>query len=201
MAAGDPITLWIAQLKQGNPVAAQKLWDGYFPRLVGLARAKLRGMPRRAADEEDVALSAFDSFCRRAGRGQFPQLGNRDDLWQMLALITARKAVDQVQYDRRKKRGGGDVEGESALLGLDPAGLGFDGVVGFEPNPEFAVQMAEECRRLLDRLGDDDLRAVALWRMEDRTVEEIATLLGCVPRTVERKLRLIRGIWSSPLKD
>ena len=41
-----------------------------------------------------MALSAFDSFCRGTGRGQFPQLGNRDDLWQLLALITARKAVD-----------------------------------------------------------------------------------------------------------
>jgi DNA-directed RNA polymerase specialized sigma24 family protein len=201
MAAGDPVTLWIAQLKQGNPVAAQKLWDSYFPRLVGLARAKLRGMPRRAADEEDVALTAFDSFCRRAGRGHFPQLGNRDDLWQLLALITARKAVDLVEHDRRRKRGGGDVEGESALLGPDGSGPGFDRLVGSEPTPEFAVQMAEECGRLLHRLGDDDLRAVALWRMEDRTVEEISALLGCVPRTVERKLRLIRDIWSRPSKD
>jgi DNA-directed RNA polymerase specialized sigma24 family protein len=200
MAAQDPVSLWIAHLKQGDPVAAQKLWDGYFHRLVGLARAKLSGASRRAADEEDVALSAFDSFCRGAGRGQFPQLGNRDDLWQLLALITARKAVDLIQHDRRQKRGGGDVEGESALLGPDGTGAGFDRIVSTEPAPEFAVQMAEECRQLLDRLGDDELRAVALWRMEDRTVEEIAALLGCVPRTVERKLRLIRDLWSSPSK-
>jgi DNA-directed RNA polymerase specialized sigma24 family protein len=201
MAASDPVTLCIAQLKQNNPVAAQKLWDGYFHRLVGLARAKLRGTPRRAADEEDVALSAFDSFCRGTGHGQFPQLGNRDDLWQLLALITARKAVDLIQHDRRKKRGSGRVEGESALLGPNGTGSGFDRIVGSEPAPEFAVQMAEECRRLLDRLGDDDLRATALWRMEDRTVEEIAALLGCVPRTVERKLRLIRDIWSSESEE
>jgi DNA-directed RNA polymerase specialized sigma24 family protein len=128
-------------------------------------------------------------------------LDNRDDLWQLLALITARKAVDLIQHDRRKKRGGGDALGESALLGPDGTGRGFDQVVGPEPAPEFAVQMAEECRRLLDRLNDDELRAVALWRMEDRTVEEIATLLECVPRTVERKLRLIRDIWSSPLEN
>lgn len=198
MAAEDPVTLWIAQLKHGDPIAAQKLWEVYFPRLVGLARAKLRGAARRAADEEDVALSAFDSFCRRTGRGQFARLDDRDDLWQLLALITARKAVDLIEHDRRQKRGGGGVQGESALLGPDGTGPGLDQAVGSEPAPEFAIQMAEECRRLLDRLGDDDLRAVALWRMEDRTVEEIATLLECVPRTVERKLRLIRDIWSRP---
>ena len=55
------VTHWINQLKAGDPDAAQKLWERYFRRLVSLARKK-----RRAADEEDVALSAFDSFCRGA---------------------------------------------------------------------------------------------------------------------------------------
>jgi DNA-directed RNA polymerase specialized sigma24 family protein len=197
---GDPVTLWISQLKRGDPVAARKLWDGYFHRLVGLARAKLRGAARRSADEEDVALSAFDSFCRGTGRDQFPRLANRDDLWQLLAMITARKAADLIQHDHRKKRGGGGVLGESALLGPEGACPGLDQAVGREPAPDFAVQMAEECRRLLDQLGDDDLRAVAMWKMEGRTAEEIATLLGCVPRTVERKLRLIRTIWSSEVE-
>ena len=46
---------------------------------------------RRAADEEDVALSAFDSFCRGAEQGRFPQLDGRDDLWHLLVVITVRK--------------------------------------------------------------------------------------------------------------
>lgn len=200
MATGDPVTLWIVQLKQGDPMAAQKIWEGYFPRLVGLARARLRGASRRVSDEEDVALSAFDSFCRGTGRGQFPRLGNRDDIWQLLAVITARKAADLIQHDRRKKRGGGAVRGESALRSPDGAGRGLDQAVDRVPTPEFAVQMAEECRRLLDQLDDHDLSAVALWKMEGRTTEEIAGLLGCVPRTVDRKLKLIRDIWSHEVK-
>ena len=63
------VTQWINRLKAGDPDAAQKLWERYFRRLVGLARKKLRSAPRRAADEEDVALSAFDSFCRNAEAG------------------------------------------------------------------------------------------------------------------------------------
>jgi DNA-binding CsgD family transcriptional regulator len=31
--------------------------------------------------------------------------------------------------------------------------------------------------------------------MEGYTTEEIAAKLDCAPRTVERKLRLIRGVW------
>src|SRR5262249_44003183 len=78
----------------------------YFRRLVGLARKKLRAAPRRAADEEDVALSAFDSFCRGAEQDRFPQLHDRLDLWQLLVLLTARKAVDLAQPERRQNRGG-----------------------------------------------------------------------------------------------
>lgn len=49
--------------------------------------------------------------------------------------------------------------------------------------------------------GDDQLRAVALWKREGYNNEEIAVKLGCVPRTVERKLRAMRSacsqeIWS-----
>jgi hypothetical protein len=66
MSSEGSVTQWLGQLQAGDPAAVQPLWERYFQRLVGLARLKLRGAPRRAADEEDVALSAFDSFCRNA---------------------------------------------------------------------------------------------------------------------------------------
>jgi DNA-directed RNA polymerase specialized sigma24 family protein len=145
------------------------------------------------ADEEDVALSAFDSFCRGAEKGRFPRLEDRDDLWQLLVMITARKAADLVEHERRQKRGGGLVLDE-AMLG-DPDQAGLAQIVGSEPTPQFAAQVAEEYERLLDRLGSAELRSVALWKMEGYTTDEIAGKLACVPRTVERKLRMIRSIW------
>jgi hypothetical protein len=84
MTSAGSVTHWLQLLKAGDQAAAPPLWEGYFRRLVGLARQRLPGIPRRAADEEDVALSAFDSFCRGAERGQFPRLNDRDDLWQLL---------------------------------------------------------------------------------------------------------------------
>jgi hypothetical protein len=113
MSSAGSVTHWIARLKAGDHHAAQQLWERYFARLVGLARSKLWGLPRRAADEEDVALSAFASFCRRAERGGFARLDDRDDLWQVLALLTTRKAADLVARERARKRGGGEVRGES----------------------------------------------------------------------------------------
>jgi DNA-directed RNA polymerase specialized sigma24 family protein len=197
MAAAESVTQWIGLLKAGDPAAAQKLWQCFFERLVRLARKRLGGGRRRAADEEDVALSAFDSFCRGVRQGRFPQLRDRHNLWPLLVLITARKALDLLQHEGRKKRGGGAARGESALLGPGSSSLpaGLERVVDREPTPEYAAQVAEECRRLLGKLGGAELRSVALWKLEGYTNAEIAAKLGCVEGTVERKLRVIRTIW------
>jgi DNA-directed RNA polymerase specialized sigma24 family protein len=184
-------------LKAGDADAAQKLWEGYFQQLVRLARKKLQNTSRAAASAEDVALSAFDSFCRGAEHGRFPQLHDRHDLWQLLVLITMRKALDVVQYERRQKR-------RRSAVGRPPtsaeARLDLEQVIGREPSPEFAAQVAEECRVLLGRLGDAELQAVAVWKMEGYSNDEIAAKLGCVPRTVERKLRVIRSLWGQERK-
>jgi DNA-directed RNA polymerase specialized sigma24 family protein len=197
MSSSGSVTHWISRLKGGDAAAAQKLWESYFPRLVGLARKKLQALPRRAADEEDVALSALDSFCRAAGQGRFPRLDDRDDLWHLLVAITARKALQLRRHEQRQKRGGGTLRGDSAFDAPEAAadGAGLDQVIGNEPTPEFAAQMAEEYQRLLGRLGDPALRALAVWKMEGYGNEEIAAKLGCVPRTVERKLALVRTLW------
>jgi DNA-directed RNA polymerase specialized sigma24 family protein len=189
MTSIGSITHCIGQLKAGEAAAAQKLWEGYFHKMIELARHKLQGAPRRAADEEDVALSAFNSFCQGATAGRFPQLTDRDSLWPLLVKITAHKAVDHLRHEHRLKRGGQPAEGG------EPPEADVDQVLGREPTPEFALQVAEEYERLLELLGDDTLRAVALWKMEGYTTEEIASRLGCVPRTVERKLRVIRELW------
>jgi DNA-directed RNA polymerase specialized sigma24 family protein len=185
MSSAGSVTRWIHQLQAGNHAAAQPLWKRYYQQMVRLARQKLRDRPRRAADEEDAALSAFDSFCRGAEQGKFPRLGDRDSLWPLLVVITARKALDQIQAEGRQKRGGGAVANDS----------GLDQVAGPEPTPEFAAQLTEEYERLLDRLPDAGLRAVAQWKLEGYTNDEIARKLGCVERSVERKLRLVRSLW------
>jgi DNA-directed RNA polymerase specialized sigma24 family protein len=192
MPASELVTVWLGKLKAGDPGAADKLWEGYYRRLVGLARQRLRGLPRAAADEEDVALSAFDSFFRGAEEGRFPRLADRHDLWQLLVLITARKACRLIRHERRQKRGGGAVRQLSALA--DDEAIAE--VIGREPTAEFALQVAEECRVRLDALSDPDLRTVALLKMEGRTNAEIAAGMGVVERTVERRLALLRKLWN-----
>jgi DNA-directed RNA polymerase specialized sigma24 family protein len=192
MSPGKSVTNWIGQLRAGDAAAAQRLWERYFRRLVGLARKRLRGLPRRAADEEDVALSAFDSFYRGVGQGRFPRLNDRHNLWDLLVVITARKAIDLREHEGRQKRGGGRVRGESAL-----DGQAIEQVVGDEPSPALAAQVAEEVERLLAVLPAEGVRAVALMKLEGYTNAEVAARLGCAEVTVERRLGLIRNLWSA----
>ena len=198
MTSGDSITHWIGQLKEGDEAAAQQeLWDRYFRRLTALARKLLRGTPQRAEDEEDVVLAALDSFFRGARGGRFPRLHDRMDLWPLLVKITARKAVNQIQKQRAQKRGGGNVRGESVFTdwaGDDTAGI--EQIVGTEPTPDFAAQVAEQCEHLLTSLEDESLRAIARLKLEGYTNPEISEKIGVVERTVERRLRRIRREWS-----
>jgi RNA polymerase sigma factor (sigma-70 family) len=198
MSTEGSVTRWVTALKSGDPAAAQRLWERYHLRLVSLAREKLRSARRRSADEEDVVQSAFHSFFRGVTRGRFPQLNDRDNLWRLLVVITARKALDQLAHEHSQRQGGGTLQGESRIF---PGAArreeeAIEQVVGEEPTPEFAAQVAEEYQRLLDLLGDDTLRQVAVWRMEGFTKEEIADHLSCSRRTVARKLETIRLIWS-----
>lgn len=188
MDAATTVTQWIQQLKAGKSSAAQKLWEGYFAQMVRLARRRLKDVPRRAGDEEDVALSAFKSFCLGVQAGRFPQLSDRDSLWPLLVAITSHKAIDAQRRESRQKRGGGRVA-------VNDADLQLEQVLAREPTPELAAQMVEEFERLLAILPDESLRQIALLRLEGHAVDEIAGQLECVTRTIERKLHRIRTIW------
>ncbi len=194
----EEVTQWIMHLAEGDQAAAEKLWNEYFAKLVRLARRKLDGMPLRDVDEEDVALSAMNSFCMGIAKGKFDALQNRTDLWKLLVTITARKATAKLRRHFAQKRGGGGVRGESIFMqneNEEQRNEGIGNVLGSEPTPELATDVAENCQKLLDLLGDDTLKQIAVLTLEGYRTEEIAVKLNCVRRTVERKLERIREIW------
>ncbi|QEG38019.1 ECF-type sigma factor [Bythopirellula goksoeyrii] len=182
MPIDDNISVWLEQLKQGDRESVKPLLDQYFQRLVGLAAARMRGQAHLGGYEEDVALSAFKSLCLGAEKGRFPDLQDRDELWRLLAVITIRKAIDL----RRRKRL--DLASDQEML---------QAFLGREPSPEEVHEMSDQVLALLDKLGDPELRKIALWKVEGYTNEEIAQRLSCVVRTVERKLHQIRLAWQS----
>jgi DNA-directed RNA polymerase specialized sigma24 family protein len=182
----DTADEWVIRLRAGDPVAVRDLWDKYFDRMVALAREKLRGLSGRASDEEDVALSAFKSFCRAVEGGRCDEALSPDGLWALMMTLTARKAINLWRYETRDKR-----RRPTSDQGVNQQLL--KKVVGREPEPEFIALMADECDRLFRRLDDPELKAIALCKLEGLTNAEIAKQLDLTHRTVQRKVRLIRN--------
>jgi DNA-directed RNA polymerase specialized sigma24 family protein len=204
MSDDASVSGWLDGLKAGDEADIQRLWDRYFQQLVRLAGKKLPGHARREFDEEDIALSAFHSFCERVGQGQFPRLADRNDLWRLLVTITARKVVSTVRHQTRQKRGGGKVMGESAFLGAEGDEFAGEGLAGFlsrEPTPELAARFVEDYERLIAKLSNPTLKEIALRTLDGHTAEEIAEQLETSPRTVYRKLQLIRALWDEEMTE
>src|SRR4051812_8906726 len=178
-ATPGSVTQFFGGLRAGEPSAAEALWERLFPRLVALARRTLSGRPQRMADADDAVQSAFASFCLRVRAGEFA-VGGRDDLWNLLGVVTVNKARMQARREAAAKRGGGRVIGEGALTRPDGSPMPLDEAAALPP-AEFDGHGEE----LLDRL-EPELREVAILRLLGYANREIARMHGWSERKVER---------------
>jgi DNA-directed RNA polymerase specialized sigma24 family protein len=194
MSSVGSITKLIGMAKDGQPFAAQRLWDRFAARLLALARANLPRQGFALADEEDVVVSALGSFFAGVEDGEFNRLTDREALWRLLATITKRKVQNLEAHEGCWKRGSGQRPRSLGIAGK--AASTETALIDPRPPPDQQALLADQCRRLLDALGEAPLCSIALWKMEGYTDEEIAARLGCTVRTVQRKLLLIRDIWS-----
>jgi RNA polymerase sigma factor (sigma-70 family) len=194
MTSASSVTTWLGQLRAGDPAAANALWRRYYSQLVDLARQHLARRVRQAADEEDVALSAFASFCAGVAAGRFPRLDNRHDLWRVLFTLTLRQARDLADRETRQKRDRGRTV-PADLLDLPEADL--DRLAGDAPDPALAAELADELRHRLSQLPGDDLREAACDLLEGYPAVEVAARRGCSLRTVERRWQRIRQFWQA----
>lgn len=190
-------------VRDGDDQAIAKLWDDYYQQLVRIAAKRLPTNLRRTGDEEDIALSAFNSFIAGIRQDNFPDLSGRDNLWGLLITLTGRKVHAHLRHQTRQKRGGGTVRGESVFL--DHAGDlkagGIGGVTGDSQPADIHAELAEACDELLSQLDDVQLKQIAVMRMDGYLVDEIAERLELSKRAVERRLQLIRRTWTEQADD
>lgn len=186
--APDSVAVWLAQLRAGDRSAVVPLWDRYFAPL--LRRAERRLPPAGDYDGEDAAQSAFKSFWHAVARGHFPDLANRRELWAVLVTLLDRKIVDRLRARGTLKRGGAATRDADADLTNQPDDT---------PDPLAAAIAEDEFRRLLGLLDDDELRQIAVWKLEGYSHDEIAVKIDRVPRTVVNKVNLIRKAWEREL--
>lgn len=186
------------RVRDGEESAITELWNDYYQQLVRMASLRLPGGLRRTGDEEDIALSAFHSFIAGVRQDRFPDLSGPDNLWGLLITLTGRKVHAHLRHQTRKKRGGGSVRGESVFLDArgDAKSSGIGGITGSDESADIRAELAEACDVLLEQLGDEQLQQIAVMRMDGYLVDEIANQLSLSKRAVERRLQLIRKIWS-----
>ena len=190
---------WFEELSEGDGDATERLWRMYFQRMVTAARRKLDGVKRTDRDEEDIALSAFKSFCIGVREGRIQSRDDELNLWPLLLRLTLNKAVDQIRASNRKKRGGTGEESTDKEA-AKPAGIPVDELIGKEPSPELEAAASESFDYLLDTLeatGDEELKPIALASFEGSSPAEIAAEMQCSVRTVQRKLKSILALWQS----
>jgi len=192
----DSITRWLFALRRGDSEAAHRLWDRYFKQLLRLARRNLgQGTRVTAFDEEDVAASVLGECFIRLQQGGHRDVENRDELWQLLVVITIRKATTLARREKTLKRGRGRVALESEIGG--PGEFRLDDLIGEDWAATLPDFMSQQCRSLIDSLDNPDLEEIALWKLAGHTNEEIALKQSCTRVTIQRKLRLIRKIWDT----
>ena len=191
MDSEHSVTHLLRSLKDGDEAAATAIWERFFGKLTDFARRKLGTLPKRVNDEEDLALSAMNALCTGAREGRFRQLGSRDDLWQMLVMITARKAsnLHRKQAIRREA-------GESAFNLRGDADRQFCELLEGRPSENLVESLSLCCEEMLAVL-DDKLRQVALLKLAGHTNQEIADIRERSVKSVERYMQMIRAHWAN----
>lgn len=184
------VTCSFRQLAAGDSDAAGLLWERFFTRLVGFTRSRNSSLPAGMVDEEDIALSTFNSVCIGLRDGRFPNLRGRECLWRLLVVIANRKSADKITYETRVKR---DVNRtRSVYCSSIKRQQRSNG-----PTPECEVEYQDLLAHLLGQLSHDDLKEVALMKLEGNSNAEIAARLRRSLSTIERKLKTIREIWDT----
>ncbi len=197
----DSVTIWLRQLGLGDQEAARQLWDRYSSALMRLAQHRYRGAIDAVADEEDLVQSVFKALWTGATGGGLDAVKDRTELWWLLLAITRRKAINRKAYNGSLKRGQNVV----SLNQFDTVSGDFEFTpfshADDQPPPELILMLEEEQQRLLATLRDDVLRSIAVWKLEGQTHEDIAEKLNVAPRTIIRKLNVIRETWSKELEQ
>lgn len=187
------ITMFLHQMMAGDEAAVAVLWERFLPRLLALSRKTLSRGQERMADAEDAVQSAFASFWKGSTEGEFRDVNDRFDLWNILSTITVRKVRKQVRHEKAVKRGGGHVITESNLASHGDTPGSMDSVQGYT-----STDLDLNCVELLAALNDEH-REIAVLRLFGYLNSEIAQLLDCSERSVERKVRQIRQQWQPEL--
>lgn len=184
------VSYWLKELKAGDSLAVEAIWHRYYQKVVELAIRKMKVNPDRAVDGEDIAQLAMHRFCKNATLGCYPNLDDREQLWDLLVVFTLNRIRKHLRACNRLKRSGqhSQVFEFSQLEVLQDL-----------QTPEAPTIMADMVDAWLNRLDQEDpsgqLKQIAIWSMDRISGSDIARILKKRKSFVLHQIRLIRLLW------
>src|SRR5262249_10014669 len=103
MSESEPISTLVKRLHDGDPQAANLLFERYARRLARAAEQHLAQNLAGRLDGEDVVQPVSRPFSRRHAAGEF-RLDSTAQLWRLLLQITLRKARFQARFHLAARR-------------------------------------------------------------------------------------------------
>lgn len=174
------------ELQSGNG-GAEKVYERFVTRLIGLAKTRLQNRFRGHVDPEDVVQSVFRSFFLRHAKGQYAFDG-WNSVWALLANITVNKcAGTAVRLEAAKRDVRREVHGAAMDAEL-PLKIKY---FNREPTSEEAAILHETLTQLMSRWNTRQQSIISL-KLQQYTNEEVAERVGCTERTVYRLMKKVR---------
>lgn len=155
----------LARVRQGDEIAARDLVEHLYPFVIRIVRNHL---PRRGSEEElaqDIFVRMFSRLHQYRGEVAIEHWVSRIAVNHCLNAIRARKVRPEWRM--------GDLSEEHELV----AQATVAATTG-DPHPAEAMAARELVDLLLECLLPQDQALIRMLELEDRPVEEIATILG-----------------------
>lgn len=182
----DPdITRWLSRARDDDEFAFEKLFGFYIGHLREFLRHRLTAQDRAEGFEEDLASESMAAIWEDLTAGRFGHVKDREEFWFAMMRVAMSRAMDRRRYLRRKKR---------LFKVIEAIETYFDFCV--EPSAdEDTFDFLEVWEGFTKALPDDQYREIIQLKMDGLDVEAIAEMIDVVPRTIFRKLAIMKNRW------
>jgi len=179
------ISHWLSKSRDGDEIAFSKLYGFYICQLRTYIRGNLSNQDRAEGFDEDLSNECMMNIWNGLRKGFFTNATNRDELWYAMMSVAKSRSLDRRRYLRRKKR---DFGIQSRLMLL------LKGVAGADVASD-EVDLMEVWGLFTHSLPNDSYRQIVYLKMEGHDIDEIASRMDSVPRSIRRKLEIVRRRW------
>ena len=173
----------LAALKQGDSAARQEFGEAYWPEILSAAKAGMGGssLAKRVSVEE-LADLVWETFCTRAAAGALT-LTDSHQLGSLLERLADHAIMHLVRREHAKCR---DIDR------LERLPVEEFKICSREIDPSRAGEASDALDRCAEELSDEEFWIAFELKANDRTLAEIAAIMGKSPDAIRMQYNRAR---------